>query len=321
MGGRGLGLKEAFPGSKRVGCGKRKLGSPHIGGSQRKSESQNFLRATGQRPGAGAGQSQGGADLRDDENGHDVVPFLGALQGDDCLPQDSLDLTVIVGHGPGEADTGPSRSSSLARGSPSPPPPCSVRDMAQATESRGQVPGWEQGGPHEGCHLGRAPPGSCLPSQEGYSLCVGFQMLEELPASQQLDVGKHLPVAGGPEETLQGLQAGPRGTWSVQRRRVRAPSRGLLSCVPPLSSGPGGAAPFQLCPGIPASAGFGPLGPCSPDCEPLAGARVHPFLGSQHLALGLGPTRAFHGCMEGWPGARGCGAGPRGRVRGLTCRG
>lgn len=43
---------------------------------------------------------RGGADLCDDEDGYDVVSFLRALQGDDCLPQDGLDLTVVVGHGP-----------------------------------------------------------------------------------------------------------------------------------------------------------------------------------------------------------------------------
>ena len=41
-----------------------------------------------------------GADLCDDEDGYDVVPFFRALQEDDRLPQDRFDLTVVVGHGP-----------------------------------------------------------------------------------------------------------------------------------------------------------------------------------------------------------------------------
>lgn len=40
-----------------------------------------------------------------------------------------------------------------------------------------------------------------LPGQEGHPFSVGFQVLKELPAPQQLEVGKHLLVIGGPEET------------------------------------------------------------------------------------------------------------------------
>lgn len=36
-------------------------------------------------------------------------------------------------------------------------------------------------------------------------------MLKELPGLQQLEVGKHLPVVGSPEKTLECLQARPRG--------------------------------------------------------------------------------------------------------------
>lgn len=42
----------------------------------------------------------GKAHLSDDADGHDVVALLSALQGDESLPQDSLDLAVIVSHGP-----------------------------------------------------------------------------------------------------------------------------------------------------------------------------------------------------------------------------
>ena len=41
-----------------------------------------------------------GADLCDDEDGCDAVPFFRALQEDDWLPQDCFDLTVIMGHVP-----------------------------------------------------------------------------------------------------------------------------------------------------------------------------------------------------------------------------
>lgn len=61
-----------------------------------------------------------GADLCDDEDGSDVVPFFRALQEDDCLPQDRFDLTVVVGHGllDGGGRQGDMKSPSLAKGTP-----------------------------------------------------------------------------------------------------------------------------------------------------------------------------------------------------------
>lgn len=50
----------------------------------------------GESTGAGRGQ----ADLSDDADAHNVVSLLAALQGDESLPQDSLDLAVIMSHGP-----------------------------------------------------------------------------------------------------------------------------------------------------------------------------------------------------------------------------
>lgn len=73
-------------------------------------------------------------------------------------------------------------------------------------------------GPHQGCSLRSGPfRARCLPGQEGHPLCVGFQVLKELPGLLQLEAGEHLPVVGRPEESLQGLQACPRGKWGVQR--------------------------------------------------------------------------------------------------------
>lgn len=43
---------------------------------------------------------RGQADLNDDADAHNVVSFFTALQGDESLPQDSLDLAVIMSHGP-----------------------------------------------------------------------------------------------------------------------------------------------------------------------------------------------------------------------------
>lgn len=43
---------------------------------------------------------RGQADLNDDADAHNVVSFFTALQGDESLPQNSLDLAVIMSHGP-----------------------------------------------------------------------------------------------------------------------------------------------------------------------------------------------------------------------------
>lgn len=43
---------------------------------------------------------RGQADLSDDADAHNVVSLFSALQGDESLPQDSLDLAVIMSHGP-----------------------------------------------------------------------------------------------------------------------------------------------------------------------------------------------------------------------------
>lgn len=41
------------------------------------------------------------------------------------------------------------------------------------------------------------------PGQKGHSLWEGFQMPKELPALDQLHVGKHFPVLVGPKEALE----------------------------------------------------------------------------------------------------------------------
>jgi hypothetical protein len=50
--------------------------------------------------GKSTGVDRGQADLSDDADAHNVVSLFAALQGDESLPQDSLDLAVIVSHGP-----------------------------------------------------------------------------------------------------------------------------------------------------------------------------------------------------------------------------
>lgn len=100
-----------------------------------------------------------------------------------------------------------------------------------------QGPLWGVGAPR-GCRLGPGPSRLCSPSQEGHPLRVGFQVLEELPASQQLEIGKHLPVVGRPEETLEGLQAGPGDTWGCLGE-VSQGSGPVPYPVPTLGPGPG----------------------------------------------------------------------------------
>lgn len=105
-------------------------------------------------------------------------------------------------------------------------------------------------GPQQGRSLGPGPAQTRrLPGQEGHPLRVGFQALKELPAPQQLEIGEHLPVVGGPEQPLQGLQARPGDMGAVRGGEAdsgRSSHGGRRWPLFPLPPGPGGPSPSEL---------------------------------------------------------------------------